>query len=64
MSDWTVELVEDNISEFHVHFKGPADSERRRLPCLPALPARQPAEPGTHTPPRRFFKPTSQLFQP
>ena len=31
MSDWTVELVEDNISEFHVHFKGPADSE-----CLPA----------------------------
>lgn len=26
MSDWKVELVEDNISEFHVEFKGPLDS--------------------------------------
>jgi hypothetical protein len=34
MSDWQVELVEDNISEFHVHFKGPPDS-KRRSPALP-----------------------------
>lgn len=26
MSDYKVELVEDNISEFHVVFKGPPDS--------------------------------------
>ncbi|EFN57287.1 hypothetical protein CHLNCDRAFT_57433 [Chlorella variabilis] len=26
MSDWQVELVEDNISEFHVVFKGPPES--------------------------------------
>lgn len=26
MSDWKVELVEDNISEFHVEFHGPKDS--------------------------------------
>ncbi|KAL4441852.1 hypothetical protein ABPG77_003768 [Micractinium sp. CCAP 211/92] len=26
MSDWKVELVEDNISEFHVVFRGPPDS--------------------------------------
>ncbi|GLI69980.1 hypothetical protein VaNZ11_014633 [Volvox africanus] len=26
MSDWKVELVEDNISEFHVDFYGPKDS--------------------------------------
>lgn len=26
MSDWKVELVEDNISEFFVEFKGPVDS--------------------------------------
>mgnify|MGYP001810611692 CR=1 FL=1 len=30
MSDWKVELVDDNISEFHVQFRGPADSEQ---PC-------------------------------
>ena len=29
MSDWQVDLVEDNISEFHVAFKGPPDSARR-----------------------------------
>lgn len=28
MSDWKVELVEDNISEFHVVFRGPPDSEQ------------------------------------
>jgi len=27
MSDWKVELVDDNISEFHVEFQGPADSK-------------------------------------
>lgn len=27
MSDWKVDLVNDNISEFHVQFKGPGDSE-------------------------------------
>jgi hypothetical protein len=27
MSDWNVELVEDNISEFYVDFGGPKDSE-------------------------------------
>lgn len=27
MSDWKVELVEDNISEFYVSFSGPKDSE-------------------------------------
>lgn len=27
MGDWKVELVEDNISEFHVEFHGPKDSE-------------------------------------
>lgn len=27
MSDWKVELVEDNISEFYVEFGGPKDSE-------------------------------------
>jgi hypothetical protein len=27
MSDWKVELVEDNISEFYVEFSGPKDSE-------------------------------------
>lgn len=26
MSDWLVELVEDNISEFYVEFRGPKDS--------------------------------------
>lgn len=26
MSDWAVDLVDDNINEFHVMFKGPADS--------------------------------------
>ena len=27
MSDWKVELIEDNICEFHVDFHGPKDSE-------------------------------------
>lgn len=37
MSDWKVELVEDNISEFYVEFGGPKDSE---CPCKQvALPA-------------------------
>lgn len=30
MSDYKVELVEDNISEFHVVFRGPPDSASRR----------------------------------
>ena len=34
MSDYKVELVEDNISEFHVVFRGPPDSAYRR--CQPA----------------------------
>jgi hypothetical protein len=29
MSDWKVELIEDNISEFYVEFCGPKDSEWR-----------------------------------
>lgn len=32
MSDWKVELVEDNISEFYVDFGGPKDSEYLLLP--------------------------------
>lgn len=28
MSDWQVELVEDNMQEFHVSFQGPSESER------------------------------------
>lgn len=31
MSDYKVELVEDNISEFHVVFKGPPESAWRCL---------------------------------
>ncbi len=27
MSDWKVDLVDDNISELYVEFKGPPDSE-------------------------------------
>ncbi len=27
MSDWKVDLVNDNISELYVEFKGPPDSE-------------------------------------
>lgn len=27
MSDWKVDLVNDNISELNVEFKGPPDSE-------------------------------------
>lgn len=27
MSDWQVELVEDNMQEFHVWFQGPSESE-------------------------------------
>jgi ubiquitin-conjugating enzyme E2 H len=34
MSDWEVELVEDNISEFIVEFNGPKDSE---WPCTPDM---------------------------
>lgn len=33
MSDWKVELVEDNISEFHVVFRGPPDSEQQKGRC-------------------------------
>lgn len=33
MSDWKVELVEDNISEFHVVFRGPPDSEQGGRIC-------------------------------
>jgi hypothetical protein len=27
MSDWKVELVNDNVNELHVEFKGPKDSK-------------------------------------
>lgn len=45
MSDYKVELVEDNISEFHVVFKGPPDSAFQRGPaafagCCRCLPGR------------------------
>lgn len=30
MSDWQVELCEDNVSEFYVTFRGPKDSELLR----------------------------------
>lgn len=36
MSDWKVELVEDNISEFYVDFSGPKDSEYGCLDLLAA----------------------------
>ena len=29
MSDWKVEMVEDNVNEFYVEFKGPRESECR-----------------------------------
>ena len=29
MSDWKVELVNDNINELYVEFKGPKESELR-----------------------------------
>ena len=35
MSDWKVELVNDNINEFYVEFGGPADSAHRA--CSPAV---------------------------
>lgn len=43
MSDWKVELVEDNISEFYVDFGGPKDSECSTLAAvlLCSLPASQ-----------------------
>lgn len=28
MSDWKVEMVEDNINEFYVEFRGPSDSKQ------------------------------------
>lgn len=34
MSDWEVDLVEDNISEFNVTFTGPKDSERAQKAAL------------------------------
>jgi hypothetical protein len=33
MSDWNVELVEENMSEFYVSFKGPKDSACSLLFC-------------------------------
>ena len=35
MSDWKVELVEDNISEFYIDFNGPKDSAFARVLCVP-----------------------------
>ena len=32
MSDWKVELVNDNINELYVEFKGPKES-KSRSPC-------------------------------
>ena len=34
MSDWKVELVNDNINEFYVEFGGPTDSGPLRSCCL------------------------------
>ena len=34
MSDWKVELVNDNINELYVEFKGPKESEWRPLTSL------------------------------
>ena len=34
MSDWEVDLVEDNISDFNVTFTGPKDSERAQKAAL------------------------------
>ena len=31
MTDWKVEIVEDNINEFYVLFQGPHDSNRTRF---------------------------------
>lgn len=42
MSDWKVELVEDNISEFYVDFSGPKDS-KYLLTWLTVSPNRLPA---------------------
>jgi hypothetical protein len=33
MSDWKVDLVEDNISEFYVEFAGPKESEFVSVLC-------------------------------
>jgi ubiquitin-conjugating enzyme E2 H len=35
MSDWKVDLIDDNISDFYVEFAGPKDSESP-YPCAPA----------------------------
>ena len=35
MSDWQVELVNDNVNEFYVEFKGPPDSAPYASPPLP-----------------------------
>jgi hypothetical protein len=42
MSDWKVELVEDNISEFYVEFGGPKDSECTVLKGVAALTSNHP----------------------
>lgn len=44
MSDWKVELVEDNISEFYVDFNGPKDSECRVLKGVARLTANHPSQ--------------------
>ena len=38
MSDWKVDLVNDNISELNVEFKGPPDSEYQAIQYLPKAP--------------------------
>ena len=37
MSDWQVELVNDNVNEFYVEFKGPPDSAPYASPLLSCL---------------------------
>ena len=37
MSDWKVDLVNDNISELYVDFKGPPDSESKIAKTLQCL---------------------------
>lgn len=38
MSDWKVDLVNDNISELNVEFKGPPDSEAYQAVGVVAAP--------------------------
>ena len=41
MSDWKVDLVNDNISELNVEFKGPPDSKYQAIQYLLQAPKQQ-----------------------